>query len=204
MSIKSNFYKELLENGYSDGQEKTASAVKNSLIDTLSGYSEDQLEALAEEMGYAYEKMAGDDGNVIGTQADKKEEEDKEDAKSQQLAASSNSGEATKDERNATGSEASVESKTKAEVENLVNDNAKEHEETISKEAAIDLAYEVAGEKLASCNFSLADYVFTKVASEEDAIHIAATAEKLAFVSNKNPLRVADDLIGEIANQMYS
>ena len=74
------------------------------------------------------------------------------------------------------------------------------------KEAMVLQAYDIAFEKLASSGYGLEDYAFTKLAGEgfdeELSVHIAndiaEQAEKLAYVTEQNPLKVADDILGEI------
>lgn len=77
-------------------------------------------------------------------------------------------------------------------------------EEEISKEAAeeammIKEAYDQAAQYLAGNDYTLADFVYSKVGDEHLALQIAEAAEKLAYVQDSNPLMEADVLISKIA-----
>jgi len=77
-------------------------------------------------------------------------------------------------------------------------------EEEISKEAAeeammIKEAYDQAAQYLAENDYTLADFVYSKVGDEHLALQIAEAAEKLAYVQDSNPLMEADVLISKIA-----
>ncbi|MGL5718199.1 MAG: hypothetical protein ACRCX2_34660 [Paraclostridium sp.] len=63
-------------------------------------------------------------------------------------------------------------------------------------------AYELAEEKLASQGFTALDYVFNKTANEEMACFITDKAEKLAFLSDRPTLMVADEILGTISEKL--
>ena len=203
---KSNFYNDLIKNDFFE--EKTASE-NSDTKDMLTEFSTDQIEAIAEELGILFEKKAGSEEKTaegkVNSHAEEEAEDDRQDAASQAKAGTTNAGKETKDERNATKDEKTEENKTKAEKEDIINDNAKAIEQKVAgytEEQIMKVAYEIAEEKFASVGLSVADYVFSKVANEEIAIFVADKAEKLAFLTDQSILKVADDILGSVADSL--
>lgn len=199
MSKQSNFYKDLA--GLGVEQEKIASH-RPSIADSLASFNVDEIEAIANEMGCEYQKIASEGEDVIGNQTKKEELDDKKDANSQDNASTSNPAESSGNISDAVGNEGSEQAKAEGHREEVTNENAKANEEVVSKSAAIDIAYDMVEEKLASVGYSLADYMFSKVANEEQAIFLADNVEKLASITGLSPYRVADDLIGAIEEKI--
>jgi DNA mismatch repair ATPase MutL len=215
----SNFYDELIKSCYT---EKTASKKemdKDEVKDMLSEFSTDQIEALAEELGNFYnktaqpeetveEKVAGEDG-----QAKNEDEKNSKTKKSEEKADQEESANPD-DERDATGAEEAEEAKTKGEKEEMINSVAKKLEQKAASEVLDELikesseddeaivkeAYELAEEKLASAGLTVKDYILSKIDDEHVAEDISVKAEKLAYVTGKNTLQVADDIIGSICD----
>lgn len=190
----SNFYDELIKH---DFYEKTASE-KSNTVDMLENFSTDQIEAIAEELGLMFEKEAGEEETVEEKVKDSsaKTEEKKEEDKPAQPKAEETKKEAAESEETDKKTEGEETPKAKTEEKKEETKEASE----FSEEEIIKVAYDIAGEKLASVGVSVADYVFSKIASEEMAIFIADKAEKLAFISDKNAYQVADDIMCEIGN----
>ena len=69
-------------------------------------------------------------------------------------------------------------------------------------EEVIKQAYELAEQKLASNGFSVADFVFEKCANEEVSLFIAENAEKLASLSDKPILQVADEILSTLSEKL--
>jgi hypothetical protein len=221
-----SFYDELVNKDFY--QEKTAST-KDEIKGVLDSFSTEEMEAIAAELGLLSEKTAAEETQSLEskvlTQVEKKNQED---AKDRANEAKVEGGEGKTEETQATDSETTEESKTNTEKEQVVNPQAKAHENNSSqpntvnvpnaekeeehtpeektkgeysseeKEAMVLEAYNVAFEKLASAGYTLEDYVFSKVANESIAVDIAEQAEKLAYVTEQNPLKVADDIIGAV------
>ena len=86
--------------------------------------------------------------------------------------------------------------------------NGKKEEPKEDKEAEgcseeeIKKAYEVAEQKLASAGLTVADYVFDKVANEVTALFVTENAEKLASLSDKSTLQVADEILTAMAEKL--
>lgn len=207
--VKSNFYEELLKNDFYE--EKTASDNSGEMADMLESFSSDELEVLAAELGVLYEKTAAEDDEEgleslaeDRDQVKDKADKDVQDKKNEQKV----EGEPKDDERDATGSEQAEEAKLKAEKREMVIPEAAEGEqiattaEEESEDEIIKVAYDIAAEKLAAEGYTLEDYVFSKVANEDIAYFIADKAEKLAYLADKNPLQVADDILFEIENMI--
>jgi hypothetical protein len=203
---KNNFYEEILKD---DGYNNEKQASDNSTTkDMLGAFSDTELEALAEELNIAYEKQASNHATIeekIAEDTQDQREEDKEDLAKKNADKTADPGaEEEADERtDATDSEEAETAKTVAEKEEIVNPEAKEQEVTAAEydEATLEkVAYEVAAEKLASEGYTLTDYVFTQIPNEKIASFIADKAEKLASLSDKHPLQVADDIMINIAD----
>ncbi|MDF2841730.1 MAG: hypothetical protein K0R00_156 [Herbinix sp.] len=207
MERRNSFYEDIIGGGdfYSEKTASNNTEVIESMIDT---FSTDEMEILAQELNIAYEKKASVNTQTIeekiAEDTQEEREADKEDLAVQN--AEKADGEPVEDERDATGSEEAEEAKTKAEKEEIVNPEAKELEEKVttaaeySEEELTKIAYEVAEEKLASEGYSLTDYVFSYLPDEKVASFIADKAEKLAFLSERSPLQVADDILLNIGD----
>lgn len=190
---RNNFYEEIIKNNYYE--EKVAQDQELDLNSMLDAFSTDEMEALAEELNIAYEKRANGEA-TIEDQVDKEEKMDKIDEKNEEKA---EGGQGATDERvDTTESEQTEENKTKSEKEEIVNDQAKEVEVTAGdcdEDELIKIAYEVAEEKLASAGLNLIDYVYNTIPNEKVASFIAENSEKLAYLSGKSSLQVADDIM---------
>lgn len=125
---------------------------------------------------------------------------EKEDHVNQQAAASAGTAQGTNTD---TAGNASAGNNQGASATDLGGSNENENgtttertgEKDDEKVAMVLAAYDLASEKLASAGYTLADYVFSKVGDEKVAYQIAENAEKLAFVTDQNQLKVADDII---------
>lgn len=82
------------------------------------------------------------------------------------------------------------------------NNDDDEKESKDCSEDELKKAYEVAEQKLASAGFTVVDYVLEKVASENTALFVTENAEKLAFLSDKPILQVADEIISTMAEKL--
>lgn len=203
----SKFYEDLIKNSFS---QKTASEQNTEEVkEALENFSTEQIEALAEELGNLFEKEAADETveKKVMRQPDQ-EEKKNEDVKKNDAKVEKSEGENPKDEREATDSEETEEAKTKAEtaqnVNTMADKSASEEIDELLKESAEEQeaimkeAYDVAERELAEQGIGLADYVFAKVANEAITNTIVDKAEKLAFLTGKNALQVADDIIFNI------
>ena len=178
--MSNNFYSEFIEGGFF---EKKASENAN-IKSTLSNLDPAVLEKLAQEIeGYAdnesdltlEQKLAAEEDSEKDKEKDK-EEKDKEEKES------------------ADDSEKDKEEKDKEEKESA--DDCEKDEEVIKQ------AYELAEQKLASNGFSVADFVFEKCANEEVSLFIAENAEKLASLSDKPILQVADEILSTLSEKL--
>ena len=78
----------------------------------------------------------------------------------------------------------------------------KEAEGCSDQEDEVKKAYEIAEQKLASAGLTVADYVYEKTASETTALFISENAEKLASLSDKTTLQVADEILSAMAEKL--
>jgi hypothetical protein len=225
MANQSSFYEDLVKNCYtktaSDNSQPDEKDVKN----MLDGCSTDTIEALAEELGQMFSKEASDKGNgkVMTQSVHEQQKSDKTKASEDKVVQPESQN--VDDERDATGEESAEEAKARKEKEEMVNSVAKQLEtkaaseildELFNKEAGIEdgidentmkEAYELAQSDLEKEGYTVADYIFSKIADDESdeefcidlSEKIAATAEKLAMVSDRNALQVADDIIAKMA-----
>lgn len=200
MAARSNFYEEILKEDYYG--EKIASDNSVDTSSMLDAFSTEEMEALSEELNIAYEKKASKEQTIeekIAEDTQVKREEDKEELAKKN--AKKADGQPINDEREATNSEETETAKTVAEKEEIVNPEAKALEEKVVTASEYDeadlvkVAYEVAEEKLAEEGWSLADYVFSQIPNEKVANFVADKAEKLAYLSDKSSLQVADDIL---------
>lgn len=220
-----NFYEEILKaNDYYT--EKQASEEDVATGDMLEAFETEELEALASELHIAYEKSASASTSIeekvekVAELTGEQREQQKEDIAATN--AQKAEGDTVDPDEEPTGSEQEEENKTKQEREQIVNPEAKAVEQesnaTAGKEDAhlsstaseyeegdlIKTAYEVAEEKLAESGYSISDYVYTVIPNEKTASFIADKAEKLAHITNKSALQVADDIIGNMADILNS
>ena len=90
----------------------------------------------------------------------------------------------------------------------LASEEEEEEEPKEDKEAAgcsedeVKQAYEIAEQKLASAGLTVADYVYEKTASESTALFVSENAEKLASLSDKSTLQVADEILSAMAEKL--
>ena len=218
-----NFFEEFAKN---DFFEKKASENEN-IKNTLGSITPSVLEKLAEEIG-----AISDEEDMTLEQKLASEEEEKEEEKEEKEAESEEKEEAkeeTKEEKEAEPEEkeeaekeekeekeAEPEEKEEAEeeakeAEPEEKEEAKEEEKEEpkeDKEAAgcsedeVKQAYEIAEQKLASAGLTVADYVYEKTASESTALFVSENAEKLASLSDKSTLQVADEILSAMAEKL--
>jgi hypothetical protein len=215
---RTNFYESLIKDDYYE--EKTAFENNQATESMLDAFSTDELEALASELKIAYEKNASSPATIeekIAEDTQVDEEKRKEELAQQNAAKVADPGEGEKaDERvDATDSEQAEEAKTKEEKEEIVDPRAKEVEEEVDDSSneeesvmaseyehddLVKVAYEVVEEKLAEEGYSLLDYVYTKLPDEKIASFVADKSEKLAYLSGRNSLQVADDILMNLSD----
>ena len=100
------------------------------------------------------------------------------------------------------------EEEEKEEVKEESKEEKEKEEPKEDKEAAgcsedeVKQAYEIAEQKLASAGLTVADYVYEKTASESTALFVSANAEKLASLSDKSTLQVADEILSAMAEKL--
>ena len=214
-----NFFEEFAKN---DFFEKKASENEN-IKNTLGSITPSVLEKLAEEIG-----AISDEEDMTLEQKLASEEEEKEEEKEEKEAESEEKEEAkeeTKEEKEAEPEEkeeaeeeekeAEPEEKEEAEEEKEAEPEEKEEakeeekeEPKEDKEAAgcsedeVKQAYEIAEQKLASAGLTVADYVYEKTASESTALFVSENAEKLASLSDKSTLQVADEILSAMAEKL--
>ncbi|MCX8074087.1 MAG: hypothetical protein N2749_00675 [Clostridia bacterium] len=193
--MASNFYKDLLEHDFYE--EKTASEHSNT-IDLLNSFSADQIEAIAEELGLLFEKEAEEEtveSKIVEQSVKKKEEPKKEEKKSEEENLNADSKEKIPE----------LLQKQKQQPQQQEESKNEEGKEALEiEEEIIKLAYAIAEEKLASLGISVFDYTLNKVANEDVAIFVTDKAEKLAYVTEKSPFQVVDDILGEVGSIINS
>ena len=199
-----NFFEEFAKN---DFFEKKASENEN-IKNTLGSITPSVLEKLAEEIG-----AISDEEDMTLEQKLASEEEEKEEEKEEKEAESEEKEEAkeeTKEEKEAEPEE-KEEAEEEKEAEPEEKEEAKEEEKEEpkeDKEAAgcsedeVKQAYEIAEQKLASAGLTVADYVYEKTASESTALFVSENAEKLASLSDKSTLQVADEILSAMAEKL--
>ena len=202
-----NFFEEFAKN---DFFEKKASENEN-IKNTLGSITPSVLEKLAEEIG-----AISDEEDMTLEQKLASEEEEKEEVKEvkeEKEAESEEKEEAkeeTKEEKEAEPEE-KEEAEEEKEAEPEEKEEAKEEEKEEpkeDKEAAgcsedeVKQAYEIAEQKLASAGLTVADYVYEKTASESTALFVSENAEKLASLSDKSTLQVADEILSAMAEKL--
>lgn len=221
--MSKSFYEEFAN---PDFFEKQASENKN-IKDSLDNLSPSVLEKMAQELENMSEeqedleqKLASD---CSGTNPQKESAECGEDKKSEDMTTNpqdeSKKAECKKSEDEDGKEEEKEEEKDneseaeckKAENEGQVEatDDAGEHSEAgegteveagdYSDEELIKKAYENATEQLAENGLTIADYVYHKTASEAVSLKVSEYAEKLATLTDKTALEIADDILGKIA-----
>ena len=192
-----NFFEEFAKN---DFFEKKASENEN-IKNTLGSITPSVLEKLAEEIG-----AISDEEDMTLEQKLASEEEEKEEVKEEKEEAK----EETKEEKEAEPEE-KEEAEEEKEAEPEEKEEAKEEEKEEpkeDKEAAgcsedeVKQAYEIAEQKLASAGLTVADYVYEKTASESTALFVSENAEKLASLSDKSTLQVADEILSAMAEKL--
>jgi len=196
--MSNNFYSEFIEGGFF---EKKASENAN-IKSTLSNLDPAVLEKLAQEIeGYAdnesdltlEQKLAAEEDSEKDKEKDK-EEKDKEEKESADDSEKDKEEKDKEEKESADDSEKDKEEKDKEEKESA--DDCEKDEEVIKQ------AYELAEQKLASNGFSVADFVFEKCANEEVSLFIAENAEKLASLSDKPILQVADEILSTLSEKL--
>ena len=137
------------------------------------------------------------------TSTEASDDEDKKEEKKDEPTSCEASLDESPDTKEAPATPAGESDKAEAPLE------ASQGTETVIKEAdeennfeMMKKAYELAGEKLAEAGYSVADYVFNKTASEDIACFIADKAEKLAFLSDRPVLMVADEILGSVSEKL--
>ena len=138
------------------------------------------------------------------------EPEEKEEAEEEKEAEPEEKEEAEEEEKEAEPEE-KEEAEEEKEAEPEEKEEAKEEEKEEpkeDKEAAgcsedeVKQAYEIAEQKLASAGLTVADYVYEKTASESTALFVSENAEKLASLSDKSTLQVADEILSAMAEKL--
>jgi len=214
--MSNNFYSEFIEGGFF---EKKASENAN-IKSTLSNLDPAVLEKLAQEIeGYAdnesdltlEQKLAAEEDSEKDKEKDK-EEKDKEEKESADDSEKDKEEKDKEEKESADDSEKDKEEKDKEEKESADDsEKDKEEKDKEEKESADDCekdeevikqAYELAEQKLASNGFSVADFVFEKCANEEVSLFIAENAEKLASLSDKPILQVADEILSTLSEKL--
>ena len=142
---------------------------------------------------------------------DKEAEADKEDDEKEAEAEPEDKKEEPKEDKEAAGcSDKEEEKEAEPEDETASKEEEKKEEPKEDKEAAgcsdkedeIKQAYELAEQKLASAGLTVADYVYEKTASEGTALFVSENAEKLASLSDKSTLQVADEILSAMAEKL--
>jgi hypothetical protein len=146
-------------------------------------------------------KEAADGGEGFPPFIPKAEEKKEEEAKKEEDKEETEKKEDTKEEKkdNTEDKKEEDEEKKEEKEEEVVAEPTDEQ-----KVAMVLAAYDKAFEKLASQGYNVADYVYSKVQDEKIACEIAENAEKLAFVTEQNPLKVADDIIETITSMLQN
>lgn len=136
---------------------------------------------------------------------------DKEDDEKEAEAESEDKKEEPKEDKEAAGcSDKEEEKEAEPEDETASKEEEKKEEPKEDKEAAgcsnkedeVKQAYELAEQKLASAGLTVADYVYEKTASESTALFVSENAEKLASLSDKTTLQVADEILSAMAEKL--
>ena len=206
-----NFFEEFAKN---DFFEKKASENEN-IKSTLESITPSVLEKLAEEIGAISEE---EDMTLEQKLAAESEEEAKEEPKEEPKEAKEEPKEEPKEDKEAEGCSNKDEEEKEAEPEEEEKEEpkkeeAKEEEKEEPKEDKeaegcsnqedeVKKAYEIAEQKLASAGLTVADYVYEKTASETTALFISENAEKLASLSDKTTLQVADEILSAMAEKL--
>ena len=84
----------------------------------------------------------------------------------------------------------------------LASEDKEDKEAAGCSEDEVKQAYEIAEQKLASAGLTVADYVYEKTASESTALFVSENAEKLASLSDKSTLQVADEILSAMAEKL--
>lgn len=185
---KKSFYESMSQNNF---MEKTASE-HNEIKETLSGIDAETLQKLANEIdGIAeesrtnLERLASEcDEESSKSEEDKKDTEEKKEAEDEK-----SEDEKSEDEKS--------EEKKEAEDEGENPEDKKETEEEVKK-----AAYELASQRLEKAGYTVADYVYSKVADEEIAVYISKNAEVISDMTEKTALEVADDILGALNEKL--
>ena len=208
-----NFFEEFAKN---DFFEKKASENEN-IKNTLGSITPSVLEKLAEEIGAISDEEDMTLEQKLASEEEEKEEvkeekeEAKEETKEEKEAEPEEKEEAEKEEEKEAEPEEKEEAKEEKEAEPEEKEEAKEEEKEEpkeDKEAAgcsedeVKQAYEIAEQKLASAGLTVADYVYEKTASESTALFVSENAEKLASLSDKSTLQVADEILSAMAEKL--
>ena len=181
-----NFFEEFAKN---DFFEKKASENEN-IKNTLGSITPSVLEKLAEEIG------AISDEEDMTLEQKLASEEEKEEAKEEEK-------EAEPEEKEEAEEEKEAEPEEKEEAKEEEKEEPKEDKEAAGcSEDEVKQAYEIAEQKLASAGLTVADYVYEKTASESTALFVSENAEKLASLSDKSTLQVADEILSAIAEKL--
>ena len=212
-----NFFEEFIKN---DFFEKKASENEN-IKSTLGSITPSVLEKLAEEIGALSEeedmtleqKLASEEETETKEEVKEeakeeekeaeteKEEEAKEEVKEEKEAETDKEEEAKEEPKEEVKEEKDAETSCGEEKEEKEEPKEDKEAEGCSEEE-IKKAYEVAEQKLASAGLTVADYVFDKVANEVTALFVTENAEKLASLSDKSTLQVADEILTAMAEKL--
>ena len=188
------------------GAEKTAAEVE-SYAEAMADCDYRDLEKLAFDLGL----IADEDGEEKTAAAEDEEEGEETDEDAAEVDEDEESEEAE-------GEEAEDDEESEAEEdaeadEGSEDDEAQEDagEEDIEAEAYTltpdefeKCAYEFLDTRMKSAGVSLDDYVTSVVGDERLAHDIAATSEKLAYVMEASPFKVADDILTALHEKIAS
>lgn len=189
------------------GAEKTAAEVE-SYAEAMADCDYRDLEKLAFDLGL----IADEDGEEKTADEDEEAEEAAEEGEE----TDEDAAEVDEDEESeeAEGDDEESEAEEDAEAdEDSEDDEAQEDagEEDIETEAYTltpdefeKCAYEFLDTRMKSAGVSLDDYVTSVVGDERLAHDIAATSEKLAYVMEASPFKVADDILTALHEKIAS
>lgn len=222
MSRSNNFFAEFVKDDFFEKQASENENVKNA----LGGVTPSVLEKLAEEIGAICnqeeamtleEKLASEEEEAKEEEKEETTPEDKkegacksaenEEADKETKEDSSEDKEAEDETGCEDNKECNKDEKKEGECKSAEDEEPKEEakedsEKDVAEDEIVKKAYELAEQKLAERGLSVEDYVFQKTANEEVSEFIADYAEKLAFLSDRPTLQVADEIITSVTEKL--
>jgi hypothetical protein len=201
--IKEDFYQASTSKQASSGEEGLSKEAAKSMLDS---FSSDQLEALAQEFDDMIGKTASDstlEDDILEVLAKEDGEDDKEKGEKKEFPFKKKTGQEKEDKgekgEKPEGSKAD-EKEDKKEGESEDDKEKKEADEDL-EDQILKEACDQALAKMTEMGLTVADYAYSRFEDAETAVFIADKAEKLAFITEQNPLIVVDDIINSIESK---